>query len=111
MRLLLAKGADVKAADGFKTSALLAAAAGNDIETIRQLIDAGLDVNAVNFAGFTPLMISASQGNLAAVRLLLAKGANVNAVSGDGSFQKVKAGVIALGNWTPLLLAAPGRFD
>jgi hypothetical protein len=38
-----------------------------------------------------------------AVKLLLAKGANVNAVSGDGSFQKVKAGTIALGNWTPLL--------
>ena len=77
------------------------------IETIRQIVDAGVDVNAVNFPGFTPMMASASQNNLAAVRLLLAKGANVNAVSGDGSFQKVKAGSIALGNWTPLLLAAP----
>ena len=27
-------------------------------------------------------------------------------MSGDGSFQKVKAGTIALGNWTPLLAAA-----
>jgi ankyrin repeat protein len=107
VRLLLAKGADVKAVDGFKTNALLAAAAGNDTEAIRLFVDAGLDVNAVNFAGFTPLMTSANQGNLAAVRLLLAKGADVNAVSGDGSFQKVKAGVIALGNWTALLLAAP----
>ena len=41
-----------------------------------------------------------------AVKLLLEKGANVNAVSGDGSFQKVKAGTIALGNFTPLLGAA-----
>ena len=107
VRLLLAKGADVKATDGFKTTALIAAAAGDDTDTIRQLVDAGLDVNAMNFAGFTPLMTSASQGNLAAVKLLLAKGANVNVVSGDGSFQKVKVGVIALGNWTALLLAVP----
>ena len=108
VRLLITKGADVKVSDGIKTTALIAAAGGNDTETIRLFVDAGQDVNAANFAGFTPLMISVSYGNLAAVRLLLAKGANVNAVSGDGSFQKVKAGVIALGNWTPLLLASSG---
>jgi ankyrin repeat protein len=107
VRLLIAKGADVKASDGFKTTVLHAAAQGNDTETIRQLLDAGLDPNAVNLAGFTPLMTIASNGNLSAVKLLLVKGANVNAVSNDGSFQKVKAGAIALGNWTPLLLAAP----
>ena len=105
VRLLLTNGADVKAVDGFKSTVLHAAAGGNDIDTIRQVLDAGLDVNAVNFPGFTPLMLSASQGNLEAVKLLLAKGANVNAVSGDGSFQKVKAGSIALGNFTPLLFA------
>jgi hypothetical protein len=38
--------------------------------------------------------------------MLIAKGADVNAVSGDGSFQRVKAGTIALGAWTPLLSAA-----
>ena len=107
VRMLLARGADVKAVDGFKSTTLHAATQGNDLETIRQIVDAGVDVNAVNFPGFTAIMASASQNNLAAVRLLLAKGANVNAVSGDGSFQKVKAGSIALGNWTPLLLAAP----
>lgn len=111
VRLLLANGADVKAVDGFKSTALHAAVGGDDTETIRQFVDAGLDVHAVNIAGFTPLMISAGQGNLAAVRLLIAKGANVNAVSGDGSFQKVKAGSIALGNWTPLLLAALGSTE
>lgn len=105
VRLLLANGADPKAVDGFKSTVLHAAAAGNDIDTIRQVLGAGLDVNAVNFPGFTPLMLSASQANLEAVKLFLAKGANVNAVSGDGSFQKVKAGSIALGNFTPLLLS------
>ena len=51
-------------------------------------------------------MNAAGHGNLTAVTMLLGKGADVNAVSGDGSFQKVKAGAIALGNFTPLLLAA-----
>ena len=106
VRLLLARGADVKAVDGMKSNALHAAGTGNDTDTIRQLVSAGVDVNAANFAGFTPLMLAAGQGNLAAVKLLLDKGANVNAVSSDGSFQKVKAGTIALGNWTPLLLAS-----
>ena len=63
-------------------------------------------IDVPDFAGFTPLIGAAFSGNLPAVKLLLAKGANVNAVSGDGSFQKVKAGTIALGNWTPLLAAA-----
>ncbi len=40
--------------------------------------------------------------NLDAIRVLLAKGADANARSGDGSFQKVKAGSIALGHWTAL---------
>ena len=69
---------------------------------IRLILEAGGDVNGVDFAGFTPLIHAASNGNLAAVRMLLGKGADVNARSGDGSFQKVKAGSIALGFWTPL---------
>ena len=105
VRLLIAKGSDVKAVDGFKSTLLHAAALGNDLDTIRQLSDAGLDVNAVNFPGFTPVGISASQGNVAAVKLWLSKGANVNVATGDGAFQKVKAGSIALGHLTPLMYA------
>ena len=71
------------------------------------MINSGADVNAEDFAGFTPLISAASNRNLDAVRLLLAKGADVNARSGDGSFQKVKAGTIALGYFTPLIGAAP----
>jgi ankyrin repeat protein len=87
-------------------TALHQAARGGDIETIRLMVDAGLGVNDANFAGFTPLMEAAFSGTVDGVKLLIAKGANVNAVSGDGSFQKVKAGTIALGNWTALLAAA-----
>jgi ankyrin repeat protein len=102
VRLLLDAGADAKAADGSKANTLHAAALGNDSETIRLIITAGADVNAVDFAGFTPLIHAAANRNLDAIRVLIAKGANVNARSGDGSFQKVKAGSIALGHWTAL---------
>jgi ankyrin repeat protein len=88
--------------DGFKANVLHAAALGNDSETIRLVVDAGGQVNAVDLGGFTPLIHAAANRNLDAIRLLLARGADVNARSGDGSFQKVKAGSIALGHWTPL---------
>jgi len=106
VRLLMSKGADPKVVDVLKVNALNAATRGNDMETIRIIADAGVPVNDADFAGFTPLITAASAGNVQAVKLLLAKGAHVNAVSGDGSFQKVKAGTIALGNFTPLLAAA-----
>ena len=106
VKLLIARGANVKAIDGARMTMLHAATSGNDTETIRVVVAAGLDVNAADFAGFTPLMNAAGHGNLTAVTMLLGKGADVNAVSGDGSFQKVKAGAIALGNFTPLLLAS-----
>jgi hypothetical protein len=86
---------------------LHAAALGNDAATVRLLVDAGLDVNATDFQGFTPLIYATSNGNLAVAQLLLARGADVNAVSGDGSFQKVKAGTLAQGRFTPLIMAAP----
>ena len=107
VRLLISGGADLKAVDSLKMTALHAAALGNDAETVRLLVDAGLDVNAIDFQGFTPLIYAASNVNLAVARLLLARGADVNAVSGDGAFQKVKAGTLAQGRFTPLIMAAP----
>jgi len=106
VRLLMAKGADPKVVDVVKVNALNAAVRGDDLETIKIIVDAGIAIEVPDFTGSTPLIGAAFNGNVPAVRLLLAKGANVNAVSGDGSFQKVKAGTIALGNWTPLLAAA-----
>ena len=107
VKLLIAAGGDVRAADAAKMTVLHSAAWGNDTETIRMVVNGGADVNAADFAGFTPLIHAASNRNLDAVRLLLAKGADVNARSGDGSFQKVKAGSIALGHFTPLTAACP----
>jgi ankyrin repeat protein len=102
VRLLLDAGADAKAVDGAKANTLHSATLGNDTETIRLIADAGADVNAVDFAGFTPLIHAGANRNLDAIRMLLAKGADAKARSGDGSFQKVKAGSIALGHWTAL---------
>ncbi len=92
VKWLIAAGGDVRSADAAKMTVLHSAAWGNDTESIRLVIDAGADVNASDFAGFTPLIHAASNRNLDAVRLLLAKGADVNARSGNGAFQKVKAG-------------------
>ncbi|MEO5740978.1 MAG: ankyrin repeat domain-containing protein [Vicinamibacterales bacterium] len=106
VKLLIAAGADARAVDGAKMTILHSAAGGDDTETIRLVVNAGANVNVVDFAGFTPLIHAASNLNLDAVKLLLAKGADVNARSGDGAFQKVKAGSVALGNFTPLAAAA-----
>jgi ankyrin repeat protein len=106
VKMLIASGADPNATDSLKATVLHAAVLGNDTATIRFLLEAGADVNAVDFGGFTPLIHAASNGNLEVAKLLLAKGANINARSNDGSFQKVKAGTIALGQWTPLSAAA-----
>jgi ankyrin repeat protein len=109
VRLLVGKGADVKARDMFKNTMLNAAAAGNDTETIRLVIDAGVDVNAAATTGLTPLMLAAGQGNVRAVKLLLAKGANVNAVAATPfmyDFPPPKSGPVVINAYTPLLMAA-----
>ncbi|HUS06399.1 MAG TPA: ankyrin repeat domain-containing protein [Bryobacteraceae bacterium] len=104
VRLLLAKGADPKAIDGFQNTAMIAASQANDIAVVKLMAGQGVDINAKNRAGDTALMNAASFGNLEAVRLLLKAGADVNAVSGSEGF-KAKNGPLALGQFTALLLA------
>lgn len=108
IRYLLDHGADAKAADFLKTTALRAATLGNDTNTIRMLIDAGVDVNAADLPGITPLMMAAGwNGNLDAVKLLLANGAKVNAVSRPVMGLPSKNGPSEFGSLTALLMAAP----
>ncbi len=105
---LIAKGADVHAKDAFQNTTLTAAAYGNDLETIRLVLDAGVDVNATGVTGVTPLLGASYNGNLAAVRLLLSKGANVNATARMPTLFPIdppKSGPIALTDVTPLLAA------
>ena len=108
VRFLLEKGADPKAMDFVKTTALRAATLGNDTETIRMLIDAGVDVNAADLAGITPLMMAAGwNGNAPAVKMLLAKGASVNATSRPVMGLPSRNGPSEFGSLTALLMAAP----
>jgi ankyrin repeat protein len=104
VKLLISKGADVKAVEGFQFTALGLAAGANDTDLVRFLIAKGLDPNPKTVPGLTPLMAAAAQDNLPMVKLLLAKGADVNAASTSGG--KVKNGDIALKKLTPLMLAA-----
>jgi ankyrin repeat protein len=111
VRLLIARGADIRTKDAFQNTLLTAAAYGNDIATIRLVLDAGIDVNAADVVGVTPLLGASYNGNLQAVRLLLSKGAKTNVVAqapilfpGDAP----KSGPVALTDVTPLLAAAAG---
>jgi ankyrin repeat protein len=103
VRLLLAKGADPKAADVRGTAPLVETARINDLDSLRLLLTYPVDVNAGDFLGLTALAYSAARRNLPAVKLLLEKGADVNA-----SHKReipVKNGLIAVSYVTPLMMA------
>src|SRR5258708_22941901 len=106
LRLLIAKGANVKAVDNNKVNGLLASSEANDIDAVRIFLDAGLDVNSTDFTTYTPLMNAAGRGNTAMVKLLLSKGADAKLVSSRESSGIVKNGPINPGNFTALSLAA-----
>ena len=112
MRLLIAHGADVKAAgqpalamaifnqctkclelliagkpaQAAYTGALGETAITGDVNAIRRLLDLGADVNAVDPAGRTPLLYAAGSDLLPldAVKLMVERGADVNAKVGHG---------------------------
>ena len=93
--------------DAFKNTMLNAAAAGNDTDTIRLMLDAGVDVNATATTGFAPLMLAAGQSNVRVVKMLLAKGAKVNAVGAPfmAPGPVPKNGPVVLDSYTSLHLA------
>jgi ankyrin repeat protein len=86
VRLLLASGAEVRAAarNDMKVQPLHAAVAGRNAEAVGALLDAGADPNGRQQAGYTPLMGAASAGRVDIVDLLLARGADPALVSDDG---------------------------
>lgn len=96
--LLLAHGADVRAANSEGvTSVMLAAKCGNP--ALVELVEKGADVNASDMDGTTALMIASLKGGEAYVKFLLDKGADVRA--------RDKAGRSVLLN----AIDAPDRFD
>jgi len=76
--LLLAAGADVKAASRYNIAPLSLACTNGDAALIDRFLKAGADPNATSEQGQTALMTAALTGKLEAVKLLLVRGANVN---------------------------------
>jgi ankyrin repeat protein len=71
VRLLLEKGADVKATGGYYGNALQAASAGGHEAVVRLLLDKGADVKVPDQIGRTSLLRVAEKGNVAMVSLLV----------------------------------------
>jgi len=93
VRSLIAKHADVNAAQGDGMTALHWAASRDDLEMARLLIQAGANVNAITrLNAVTPLMMACKQAGAALIEMLLKAVANANAVEESGT--------------TPLMLAA-----
>jgi ankyrin repeat protein len=77
VRLLIEKGADIKAIDTFDRTALIMAAASGWTEIVKILLENGADINAKDDTGDTALMWAVNQPET--IKLLLENGADVNA--------------------------------
>lgn len=98
LRLLTAKGTDVNAAGPDGTTAVMYAAANDDLELVQALIKAGADVKRKNQFGTSALTEAAILGSAPIIDALLKAGAEPNFRNLDGE--------------TPLMAAArSGRVD
>jgi hypothetical protein len=86
VQFLLEHGADVHLAarNAQRVTALHAAVARRDVETVRMLLKHGADPNARQEKGFMPLHEAAANGEEAIARLLIEHGAQVHARTDDG---------------------------
>src|SRR5688572_31589717 len=81
---LIAKGADVNAAEPDGTTALHWAAHRDDLDLVDRLLKAGAKPNRTNDYGATPMSEAATTGNVAMLQKLLDAGASVESPNGDG---------------------------
>jgi ankyrin repeat protein len=81
---LIAKKADVNAAEADGSTPLLWAADLNDADLVSRLLKAGANPNARNRLGSTPLAEAAFNANTEMVKALLEAGADPNAAGPDG---------------------------
>ena len=86
VRLLLARGADIKqvARNPMKVQALHSALAGNHREVARALLEAGAPVNTGQQEGWTPLMEAVLHDDVEIAKMLLARGADPKAQNDAG---------------------------
>ena len=79
VRLLLDRGANIKAKDPDKRTPLHTAAGHGHEAAVGLLLDRGADIEAEDSHNWTPLHTAARRGHEAAVRLLLDRGADIEA--------------------------------
>ena len=85
VRALLARGADIDAADAWRgQTPLMWAAAENHVPIMNLLLEGGAAVDASSTGGFTALMFAVRQNARDAARLLIAAGAEVDARAPNG---------------------------
>ncbi|KAK8080213.1 hypothetical protein PG997_008031 [Apiospora hydei] len=83
-KLLIEKGADIKAAENDGRTPLHWASWGGHLEVAKLLIEKGADVKAAENDGRTPLHWASNGGRLEVAKLLIEKGADVKAAENDG---------------------------
>jgi ankyrin repeat protein len=79
VKLLLAAGANAKAANRYGVTPLHEASLVSNVPMMESLLKAGANPSAAYGSGETPLMTAARTGNVEAVKLLVENGADVNA--------------------------------
>lgn len=104
-RLLVDRGADLKATDLGGKTPLHLAAAGRDTSVAMLLLAHGANVNAADDDGDTPLIIAARASNRDAsmIELLVSRGGNVNAKNVDGETPLTAATRMADGGGSPIV--------
>jgi ankyrin repeat protein len=78
VRLLIARGADVRATNRYGITPMYQAALNGNAQIIEALAAAGAQVDAALPSGETPLLVASRTGKVDAVRALIARGADVN---------------------------------
>jgi ankyrin repeat protein len=105
VRALLAKQADVNAAEADGMTALHWAAKRDDLALGEALVAAGANPNAATRYGITPLALAATNGSARFVELLLKAHADVNAASPEGETPLMIAGRVGRVEPIKLLVA------
>ncbi len=85
VKMLVEHGADVHATGQFGMNALVSAALGGNLDTVKYLQGKGLSVNSEYGSGRTVLQAAVESKSPEVVRYLISAGANVNAASGPGT--------------------------
>jgi uncharacterized protein len=109
-KLLIAAGADAKAANRYGAAPLSLACVTGDTALVELLLTAGADPNFPLHGGETPLMTAARTGKIEPVKALLARGADVNAKLASGQTALMWAAADGHTAVVEALLAAGAEF-